>query len=178
MNPLYSAWVQRLLPGLGVWAFYISFAGQGVRNVIGWLPFAVLALVSLVVTAVAFFASGRQLSWRRVPSTITLFVAWCCLSLLWSFYRVETAVASLLMVLTTFIGILLAIAFPLRQLLGILTVSLQWMLGLSLAIELFVELIWKEPLAPLYMWNWETIPPSYYWIHRLKPMSESPSTTA
>lgn len=158
---------ERLLPAMGVWVFYMSFAGQGVRNVIGWLPFAAVAGVSTLLFWLLFRWSGREVTWRRIPSTVSVFVLWCCLSIIWSAYRVETAVASVLMVLTTLVGVLMAIAFPLRQLLGILTRSLQWMLGLSLALELFVAVVWREPLAPLYMRNWAEIPPSYYWIHGL-----------
>lgn len=164
-HALMAQWSHRLLPAMGVWVFFMSFAGQGVRNVIGWIPFGVLALVSSAVFTVMFSFAGREITWRRIPTTVFAFVAWCCLSVLWSTYPVESIVASLLMVLTTVIGVMMAIAFPMRQLLGILTLSLQWMLGVSLALELFVELFWKEPLAPLYMRNWETIPPSYYWIH-------------
>lgn len=162
-----AAWAHRLLPALGVWVFYVSFAGQGVRNIIGWIPFGVLAAVSMVVFAIVFRLTGREVTLRRTPTTVSGFVLWCCLSVMWSAYRPETLVAAALMVATTAMGVLMAIAFPLRQLLGILTVSLQWMLALSLGLELFVELIWREPLAPVYMWNWDHIPPSYYWIHGL-----------
>lgn len=162
---LMAQWSERLLPAMGVWVFFMSFAGQGVRNVVGWIPFGVLALLSSALFALMFSMAGREMTWRRIPTTVFAFVAWCCLSILWSTYPVESMVASFLMLLTTLIGVMMAIAFPLRQLLGILTMSLQWMLGVSLALELFVEVIWKEPLAPLYMRDWETIPPSYYWIH-------------
>lgn len=159
--------IESALSAMGVWVFFISFAGQGVRNVIGWIPFGVLALASTAFFVFLFFRSGREITWRRVPTTILLFVAWCCISVVWSTYRLETIVASLLMLVTTLGGILLAIAFPLRQLLGILTRSLQWMLLLSLVLELFVAFVWREPFAPLYMRNWEHIPPSYYWVHGL-----------
>lgn len=159
-----AQWSERLLPATGVWVFYITFAGQGVRNVIGWIPFGLLAAVSCAVFIGLFWLGGRQLNWRRIPVAVAAFVTWCCISIVWSFYPAETAVASVLMVATTLVGILMAVAFPLRQLLGILTSALQWTLVLSLLLELFVAAVMGEPLAPLYMWDWDHIPELYYWV--------------
>lgn len=155
------------LPATGVWVFYITFAGQGVRNVIGWKPFGILAAVSCIVFALQFVAAGRVLTLRRIPTTIAAFVLWSSLSVIWSFYPLETIMASTLMSATSIAGVMIAVAFPPRELLDILTRSLQWMIGLSLALELYVALVLHERLAPLYMHDWEHIPDSYYWIHGL-----------
>ena len=37
---------RRLLPALGTWVFFLTFAGQGVRNVVGWWAFGVIAALS------------------------------------------------------------------------------------------------------------------------------------
>lgn len=155
------------LPAMGVWVFYITFAGQGVRNVIGWKPFGLLAAISCLVLVLQFIAAGRILTLRRIPTTIAAFVLWCSLSVIWSFYPLETMMASALMSATSIAGVMIAVAFPPRQLLDILTRSLQWMIGLSLALELYVAAVLQERLAPLYMREWEHIPDSYYWIHGL-----------
>ena len=104
---------------------------------------------------------------RRIPTTIAAFVLWSSLSVIWSFYPFETIMASALMSATSIAGVLIAVAFPPRELLDILTRSLQWMIGLSLGLELYVALVLQERLAPLYMREWEHIPDSYYWIHGL-----------
>ncbi|WP_254873015.1 O-antigen ligase [Schaalia sp. Marseille-Q2122] len=162
-----SSIANRTLPAMGVWVFYITFAGQGVRNVIGWKPFGILAALSCLIFAFQFAAAGRVLTLRRIPTTIAAFLLWSSLSVLWSFYPLETVMASALMSATSLAGVLVAIAFPPRQLLDILTRSLQWMIGLSLLLEVYVAVILQERLAPLYMRNWEHIPDSYYWIHGL-----------
>lgn len=159
-----AGWAERLLPVMGVWVFFITFAGQGVRNVVGWVPFGAIAVASNLLFVALFLLSGRQLNTRRVPKTVTAFVVWCCVSVFWSFYPLETFVASALMVATTLVGVMMAVAFPLRQLLGILTYSLQWMISLSFVLELFVAAVLRRPLAPLYMRNWDHIPELYYWI--------------
>lgn len=158
---------ERTLPAMGVWVFFISFAGQGVRNVIGWTAFGALAALSCLLFAMQFAVAGRGLTLRRIPTTIAAYVLWCSLSVVWSFYPLETLVASSLMSATSLAGVLIAIAFPPRQLLDILTHSLQWMIGLSLVLEAYVDIVRQERLAPLYMRNWEHIPDSYYWIHGL-----------
>lgn len=157
----------RTLPAMGVWVFYITFAGQGVRNVIGWGAFGVLAAFSCVLFAMQFALAGRVLTLRRIPTTIAAFVLWSSVSVLWSFYPLETVVASALMSATSLTGVLVGVAFPPRELLDILTRALQWMISVSLLLEVYVAVILQERLAPLYMRDWEHIPDSYYWIHGL-----------
>lgn len=159
-----AVWSERLLPAMGVWVFYMSFAGQGVRNVVGWGSFGVLAGLSFLFFVGLFVGSGRQMRWRRFPVSVMAFVAWCCVSVVWSFYPLESVAASVVMVLTTLVGVMMAVAFPLRQLLGILTFALQISVVLSLLLEFFVAAFMDGPLAPLYMWDWDHIPELYYWI--------------
>ena len=45
---------RRFLPVLGTWAFFLTFAGQGVRNVVGWWAFGLIAALSEVALLLVF----------------------------------------------------------------------------------------------------------------------------
>ncbi|MCD4550147.1 O-antigen ligase family protein [Schaalia sp. lx-260] len=158
---------EKLLPVCAVWAFFLTFGGQGIRNLVGWFAFAAIAALSLLILAALFVTAGRQLSLRRLPMLPCAFVALCCLSVVWSHFPLETVAASMLSVATTVTGIFLAVAFPLRELLSYLISALKWILGTSLALELFVEVFVGHRIAPVYMWSWEHIPEMYYWVNSL-----------
>lgn len=158
---------ESLLPPLGAWVFFVAFAGQGLRDTIGWGPFGVLTALSALVFAMVFIAAGRRVGLRRLPGPVIAYPLVCCLSLIWSAYRLETGAASLIMVLSTGIGVMLAIAFPLRSMMEALTRCLQWTLGISLGLEAFVAVVIGHRIPPLYMAGWEHVPDSYYWVNGL-----------
>ncbi len=155
---------EKILSPLGVWAFFLTFAGQAIRNTVGWWWFAAIAALSGVVLAAAFITAGRTITWRRIPISAAGFALWCSMTTLWSQYPLETVAASMLMLATTATGILIAIAFPLKDLMKALTRAMKIILALSLALEVGVALSGVHALAPLYMWDWPHIPPSYYWV--------------
>lgn len=153
------------MPAMSTWAFFLTFAGQSVRNLVGWRAFGLIAAASGVLLLAAFLREGHQVKWRAVPTVIGLYVVLCALSILWSAYPAETALATMLMVATTAVGVLLACGLSLRQMTDALSRSLEAVLVLSLLLELYVALVLKHPLAPLYMRDWEQVPPSYYWVN-------------
>lgn len=162
-----GARAEQLLAPLGAWVFFIAFAGQGIRDLLGWAGYAVLTVLSALAFTMVFIAAGRRVGLRRLPMPVIAYVGVCCLSLLWSSYRLETAAASAISVMTTAIGVMLAIAFPLRAMLDALTRSLQWILGISLGLEAYVAVVVGHRIPPLYMAGWDHVPDSYYWVNGL-----------
>lgn len=158
---------ERFLPAMGVWVFFLTFSGQGIRNVTGWVPFGMIALLSLVLMWLMFWGAQRRVTMRRLSLSVSAFVAVCCLSTIWSQYRLETFASALISVATTSAGIFLAISFPLRHMLQLLTTSLKWMIAVSYVLEIFVALFLGHRLAPLYMANWKEVPELYYWVNGL-----------
>ena len=51
---------RRFLPVLGTWAFFLTFAGQGVRNVVGWWAFGLIAAISEVILLLVFLHEGHR----------------------------------------------------------------------------------------------------------------------
>ncbi|WP_233187995.1 O-antigen ligase family protein [Actinomyces qiguomingii] len=154
-----------LLPALGTWAFFLTFSGQGVRDLVGWWAFGLLAALSGLALLAVFIHEGHRVPWRALPPVTSAYVLVCVLSVIWSQYRSETALAALLMVATSATGVLLACGLSLRQLTDALSRALEATLVLSLLLEVWVALVLRHPLIPLYMRDWDEVPISYYWVN-------------
>ena len=144
---------RRLLPALGTWAFFLTFAGQGVRNVVGWWTFGLIAAVSEVVLLLVFLHEGHWVPRRALPPLTGAYTALCLASVLWSQYPAATALAGALMLATTAAGVLLACGLSLREMTDALSRALEAILVLSILLELYVGLVLRHPLVPVYMRN-------------------------
>jgi len=156
---------RRLLPALGTWAFFLTFAGQGVRNVVGWWTFGLIAAVSEVVLLLVFLHEGHRVPRRALPPLTGAYTALCLVSVLWSQYPAATALAGALMLATTAAGVLLACGLSLREMTDALSRALEAILVLSILLELYVSLVLRHPLVPVYMRDWDVVPVSYYWVN-------------
>jgi len=152
------------MPALGTWGFIVTFSGQSLRNVVGWWAFGVIAAISGVMLLVVFVREGHRVRWRALPAMACAYTILCMVSVIWSYYPRETVLAGLLMLATTTTGILLACGLSLRQFTDALSRALEATLVLSFLLELYVALILREPLIPIYMKDWKEVPPSYIWV--------------
>ena len=156
---------RRLLPALGTWAFFLTFAGQGVRNVVGWWAFGLIAAISEVILLLVFLHEGHRVPRRALPPLTGAYTALCLASVLWSQYPAATALAGALMLATTAVGVLLACGLSLREMTDALSRALEAILVLSILLELYVGLVLRRPLIPVYMQDWKAVPISYYWVN-------------
>lgn len=154
-----------LLPVLGTWVFFLTFSGQGVRNLVGWWAFGLIAALSGIALLLVFLHEGHRVPWRALPPVTSAYVGVCVLSVIWSHYPGYTALAALLMVATSAAGVLLACGLSLRQMTDALSRALEATLVLSLLLEAGVALFLRHPLIPLYMRDWEEVPISYFWVN-------------
>ena len=152
------------MPALGTWGFIVTFSGQGLRNVVGWWAFGVIAAISGVMLFLVFVREGHRFQWRALPAMACAYTILCMVSVIWSHYPRETVLAGLLMLATTTTGVLLACGLSLRQFTDALSRALEATLVLSFLLELYVALVLREPLVPIYMKDWEEVPPSYIWV--------------
>ena len=148
------------MPALGTWGFIVTFSGQGLRNVVGWWAFGVIAAISGVMLFVVFVREGHRVPWRALPPIASAYTVLCMASVIWSHYPRETVLAGLLMLATTATGVLLACGLSLRQFTDALSRALETTLVLSLLLELYVALVLRHPLIPIYMKDWSEVPPS------------------
>lgn len=153
-----------LMPALGTWGFIVTFSGQGLRNLVGWWAFGVIAAISGLMLFAVFVREGHRVPWRALPPIASAYTVLCMLSVIWSHYPRETILAGLLMLATTASGVLLACGLSLRQLTDALSRALEATLVLSFLLELYVALVLQHPLIPAYMRDWTEVPPSYIWV--------------
>ena len=165
MNTTVSSRAESLLPIAGVAIFFLAFAGQGVRNTFGWLGFGIITVLVLLACWVVFFLAGRRVTLRRISLSVSSFIVLCCLSVIWSQYRLETFASALITLATSSAGILVAIAFPLRQMLKVFMDAMKIVVVLSYVLELWVSLFVGHRIPPVYMRHWKEVPELYYWIN-------------
>ena len=165
MSTTVTSKAESLLPAAGVAIFFMAFGGQGVRNIFGWGGFGVIAGLILVASWVLFFLAGRRVTVRRISLSVSSFILVCCLSVIWSQYRLETFASALITLATSSAGLLVAIAFPLRQMMNIFMTAMKIIVAASYVLELWVALIVGHRIPPLYMRHWKEVPELYYWVN-------------
>lgn len=164
VSPGQPAWAPAALAWLIVALFFYGFAGQGFRNMLGDIGSGVLMTIVFILMLVVLHLLDLRISWRNTPPFIGIFVTWCALSTLWSQYPGSTFVSAVVSICVTIVGIAIASVLDLRGLIRSFTVSMQAILVASVALELFVSLVFRQMLPPLPMLTSESVPRLYYWV--------------
>ena len=135
--------------GLAVAVFFMLFAGEGVRNLLGWTVFGAISIALAITYGVLLWRARRRVSWRRLPVTLIGFILLAVASTAWSANPAETALTALALVLTTIGGLGVALLLPWRDVVRALGTTLRWILALSFAFEIYVSAFLGRTLAPL-----------------------------
>jgi exopolysaccharide production protein ExoQ len=144
-------------------ALFILLAGDGVRYLIGWYAFGVVAAVAVIAATVFIARNPDRSIIKRFPIPLALLLIWMSLSVVWSNYQLVSLGAVAVQVATTVIAMFFAVQFDWRQLLNIFANTIRVVLILSLLIELlaaitgpikppFANFEGDEPPAPAYWW--------------------------
>lgn len=148
---------------LAICLLFFGFAGQGIRNIVGFNGSGAVMVILFVPFVRAFIASGASILKRPQPVATLLYVLVCALSTAWSLYPIRTATAAVVTMGITATGLMIAAARPLERFIDLLIRSFQSILVISYAFELFVSLIWRSEFAPIPMIMDPQIPKLYYW---------------
>jgi exopolysaccharide production protein ExoQ len=177
------------LHGYAVVALFSLFAGEALRNTLSWYGFAVWDAAVLLVSIAVFVgllrerASQGGVSRRPLRGLVKpragavapalalgLFVVWCALSLGWTHYLPATLLAVFAVVTTMFAGLTILLALGWEGFLRALSIALVAILAMSLLFELFVSLIVRHPVLPVFPINvvpGEKVPDAFYWSRAL-----------
>ncbi|QIM19273.1 O-antigen ligase family protein [Leucobacter coleopterorum] len=133
-------------------AFIFTLGSNGVRNLIGWPGFILLA-VTLVVTGIVLFVrlKPERFRWYRLPAPLYWFLLVIVLSIFWSQYRFETVLGVTAQLATTVLAVVLAFLLSWQEVLRTLGTALRYLIGLSLLFELWVSLVVREPLRQNFL---------------------------
>lgn len=158
-------WLRERRVALAAITFFTLLAGDAWRNTISWYGWGFVALSIIVLWAVV--AVRLRVDLRRIPIALGTLLGLMVASIVWSYYPGATAVGLLTTLATAFVGVVMAHIVSLEQLLRALGVALRWIIGLSLAFELFVAAVLQRPVLPFWVSWEEPFPKAFYWSRAL-----------
>jgi len=155
---------RRMLAAAG---FFTLAAGDFWRYLLSWWGWGAIVLVLLALGIVELVRARVEL--RRLPLLLWASVALMALSVAWSAYRLETAVATLATLGTTAFAVFLATSLSWDDLVDALARAMRFALGLSLLFEFVVSAFVRHPVLPFFVdySHLETIPRAFYWSRDL-----------
>ena len=159
-----------MLRGYVILVLVITFAHTAVYNLLGRDGAAVILVVFTLATlgiGVPMLARNRPqpFRWRRLPWTALGYTTLALVSVAWSQWRGPTLITWALLAAVTVNGLFIAHVLTWHEIVRALSSAFKWILGLSLALELWVSLVLHGPLLP----NFVTLPdgkidPQWYWV--------------
>jgi O-antigen ligase len=159
-----------LLSGYATLALFAVFAHTAVFNLIGEIGAAIvmaLFLLGALAIGIPMLAKNRPhaFAWRRLPWAALGYVVFALLSVAWSQWRMATILTWVLLAAVTITALLIAHVLTWHEIVRSLASAFKWIIGLSLALELLVAVVFRHPLLP----NFLTLPdgdvdPHWYWV--------------
>lgn len=159
-----------LLRGYVILVFVVAFAHTALYNLVGvYGAGGVMIVLTLAALAIGIpmiaRATPHPFAWRRLPWSALGYVAFALISVAWSQWRLPTILTWLLLAAVTVNALLVAHVLSWHGIVRALASAFKWILGLSLALELWVSLVVHGPLLP----NFLTVPdgdidPHWYWV--------------
>ena len=139
-------------------------AGDGVRYLVGWYGYAVLAATAVIASIVFIATSSDKSLLRRFPLPLAALLVLMGLSAFWSNYQLISLAAFGVQLATTIVAVFFAIQFDWRQLLNVFANTIRLILLLSLIIELGAAI--TGPIKPPFAnFEGDTPPaPAYWWV--------------
>lgn len=157
---------RRALDIVTIAIFFLGFAGQGVRNIVGFYGSSVVMVTLFVALAYLMHLNQIRFTQAAYPLATLLFVMWCALSVIWSQYPHYSAMFALVTIGVTLTGLAISACYTFTETANLLIVSFKVILIVSYALELFTALIWKQRLAPIPMIRaGEYVPDMSYWVY-------------
>ena len=155
---------------LAVLVMFVGFAGQFVRNLLGWIGFGVVDGLLAVAVVVAIILLRPRMAWRRVPKSLVAFLLLAVVSIAWSFYPGASAAGAGVLIVTTLAGVFLGLCLSWAELVRTFGVALRWILGLSLLFEVWTAAV-TGPILPFFFdatqYGEPPYPKAFYWSRAL-----------
>lgn len=142
-------------------------AGDLWRYLLSWWGWGAIVLILFALAVIELIR--MRVDMRLLPYPLMAFLALATLSIAWSAYPGASALGVAGLLVTATFGLYLATAIDLTTFVRSLGTALRWILGLSLAFELFVSTVVRERLLPFWV-DWshlEKIPAAFYWSRNL-----------
>jgi exopolysaccharide production protein ExoQ len=92
-----------------------------------------------------------RLDTSRLPKALIGYLAFAVLSSVWSAYPQASLLTLTGTLLTSIVGVYLALVLTWSEFVRVLAIALKWVLGLSILFELWVALVVRAPVLPLFV---------------------------
>jgi exopolysaccharide production protein ExoQ len=158
-------WAARLRAPYAAVALFTVLAGDVWRYTLGWIGWGVVLLAML--GGGIWLAVAHRVELRRAPLPLVAFVGLAAVSVVWSAYPGATALGIVLLATATFGGLLLTGLLEPDELVDVLSRVLRLVLAASLAFELFVSLVVRRPVFPLWTDYPDDVPKAFMWSRDL-----------
>lgn len=149
---------------LAVALLTLAFAGQAVRNLLGWWGYAAIVAVVLIFSLAALIRTRPRIRWNNTPKALVGFLLVATLSIAWSYYPGASALGVAATLATTAAGAMLALCLDWDRLVHAIGRSLRITVGLSLLFELVVAVFVRQPVLPPWIGvPTGKTPDAFYW---------------
>lgn len=135
-----------LLRAWCVFVLFFAFTATGWILAFGLPVTVIVGAAATIISAVLVSVIRPPFQWRRLPWIAGGYILWAGLSIAWSGWRETSALTWLLLLATTFQGIVIAGVLTWREIVRGLATALGWVVGLSLAFEIAVAVFVGGPL--------------------------------
>jgi exopolysaccharide production protein ExoQ len=154
--------------GLAVVALFLLFAGEAIRNLLGWGFFGVLSISITVIYVVVIFRARRLIHWRSIPFWLAFFALLAVASVTWAFSPADTALTLSAFVCVTIGGVGIALTLPWNDIVRALGTTFRWILAASLAFEMWVSTVIGHAIYPIFVDTSDgKVPAVFQWSRNL-----------
>lgn len=159
-----------LLRGYIILVLVTTFAHSAVYNLVGEIGAVVTLAVFLLATlaiGIPMVSRGRpqRFAWRRLPWAAIAYTVLALVSVAWSQWRGATVLTWTLLAAVTLTALFIAHVLTWHEIVRALASAFKWILGLSLALELWVALVVHGPILPNFFERPDgDIDPHWYWV--------------
>lgn len=140
----------RIRIGYSTLSLSLLLAGDAWRFALGWWVFGAASIVVTVYSVWLLWRQRHRWSLGGIPLPLLLFLALATVSIFWSQYPAATALGLTTTWLIAVNAVALAITLTWAEVLRALGIVLRFVLGLSLLFELFVSLVLRTRILPLF----------------------------
>jgi len=154
---------RRALRSFATFVLVTTFAGDMWRNSLSWWGFGAIALAVLVASITLLVRSRPLPRLRALPVPFLAFTGLSILSIAWSQYRPESALGVIIQLATSTAALMLVVLFSWAEIVQALGRALRIILGLSLAFELFVAVVVRQPVMPFFTDYGPRAPAAFAW---------------
>lgn len=142
-SPRFRLWFPAL-------ALFVLLAGDAWRLSLGWWVFGAVTIAVTLLSGWLLWLQRARWNLIGMPLPLLAFLALATVSIFWSHYPGASALGLLTTWLIVVNAVALAVTFTWTELLRALGVVLRFVLGVSLLFELFVSVVLRHRLLPIF----------------------------